>query len=181
MTLIRFINKLLVVGLILVFSLNPCYSDELIAGFEEDDVPVLNEELRKRAEDIRTNAEDIDTNTTDIATNTAAIAALPSGGSIQAWASITYAAGTPTLNDSYNVDTVTGITDVADGIVTIPWDTNFASVNYVVVATAKDATTNSRTAMVQAIAVGSVTIRVENQAGGDRDPDGLYVMAIGDQ
>ena len=47
------IKKLLIfiIGLFLVF---PVFADEVITGFEEDDLPVLNEEFREIRQDIQT-------------------------------------------------------------------------------------------------------------------------------
>lgn len=103
----------------------------------------------------------------------------PSVEGVKGWASITYAGGVPTLQDSFNVS---GITDDGVGKITVTWDTDFASTNYCVVATPKKAVASLlMTAQVESIAVGSVAISIWQQGGAVADPDALYVMAIGDQ
>lgn len=157
-------------------------ADELVSGFEEKDLPVLNEEMRKQTDDIRNNSTDITdnstyitTNTTNIATNTASIVS----EGIKAWASITYSGGTPTLQDSYNVYS---ISDTAMGEVTINWDTDFSSVNYCVVGNVKE-TNGTATLIVQfrSVTTSAVIVQMVSIGGPLTDPQAVYVMAIGDQ
>jgi len=51
--------KLIKLLLILLLCF-PVYGQEIIAGFEDDDLPVLNEELRRKRVNIKNNSEDID-------------------------------------------------------------------------------------------------------------------------
>jgi hypothetical protein len=98
---------------------------------------------------------------------------------IKGWASVTYSGGTPTLNDSFNVS---GITDTGTGQLTVTWDTDFASANYAVVATVLNSDQSPNIwAKIGAIAAGSCRIDCNGSDGNLYDPEGIYVIAIGDQ
>lgn len=90
--------------------------------------------------------------------------------------------GTIAINDSYNVS---GITDVAEGIFTIAWDTDFGSANYAVVGMAKEASANMG-ALVSiyestAHTAGAVTINVVHVSGLTVDSTVICVIALGDR
>jgi hypothetical protein len=95
---------------------------------------------------------------------------------VKAWASVTYAGGVPTLQDSYNVS---GITDTAEGQLTVTWDTDFATTNYAIVCNPLDASDTIFT-WVKTIATGSCLLRCCSDSGATHDPDGWYCIAIGD-
>lgn len=97
---------------------------------------------------------------------------------IKAWVSITYSSGIPTLNDNYNVSS---ITDNGVGDITIAWDTDFASANYAVVATAGKSPTGELIASQITVATGSVQLLIKDKNGDATDPDFLHSIAIGDQ
>lgn len=85
-----------------------------------------------------------------------------------------------TRNDYFNVS---GITDTGTGKLTVTWDKDFASTNYVIVSTvlATTDTNNYYFSVVQAIAVGSCVINCKQEAGAYADPVAYYVLATGDQ
>lgn len=62
--------------LVLLFLATSAFADESMLDFGEKDLPILNEELRKKDVAIDINTDDIDDNTTDITTNATAITAL---------------------------------------------------------------------------------------------------------
>lgn len=96
------------------------------------------------------------------------------------WAMITWTAGTPALNASYNVSS---IVDTGTGDVQILWNTDFSSVNYAVIAVALDpGGTDPFICSPVSQAAGSVNIRIRNRsAGALTDPTSIYVVAFGDQ
>jgi len=172
--------------MLLLFSLN-CYSEEIIVGFEDDDVPVLNEELRKIDTNISDNTASITTNTTNITTNTADIAtnvvdiaantALIGTGGISGWINFN-GSGTIAINDSFNV---TSIADNGIGLYTITWATDFADANYAVVSTAYLVGAKNPIVAISAIAAGTVQIDINNFDGAAVDPTVISIIAIGDQ
>ena len=180
----------------LMLMANTCLADELIVDFEEDSVPVLNEELRQIREvsedfDTRldTNEDDIDTNETDISTSQAdivvleadAVASPTSVWSAQAWVNFN-GKETIAVNDSYNVSTVV---DNAVGKYTINWDTDFADTNYCCVFGASTTSAGGGPNLVciedGTKAVGSIQINVTNAADGDVDTGDISVVAFGRQ
>lgn len=87
--------------------------------------------------------------------------------------------GTIAINDSYNV---TSITDNGTGDYTVTWDTDFANANYAVVATCIDNGANqARIVSTQVIAVGTVSVVVNDNSDTDQDVSYVGVIAIGDQ
>ena len=99
----------------------------------------------------------------------------------KAWGSVTYSAGTPTLQASYNVS---GITDAATGSLVVLFDTDFATANYSVVAYCE--ASGGATPLVvftesAAQSAGSVTIRCANLAGTAADPLRINFVAFGAQ
>lgn len=99
----------------------------------------------------------------------------------KAWGSVTYSAGTPTLQDSFNVS---GITDLDTGRLSVSWDTDFSSANYSVVAYVEAA--GGATPLVTftesgAQSAGSVILRVANMSSTATDPARINFVAFGDQ
>ena len=96
------------------------------------------------------------------------------------WAYITVSGGTPSLDASYNV---TSITDTSAGNVTITIATDFSSANYCAVANAVTAGGVSNVASVKTgQAAGSLVVRTYAGATGtDTDNINLAVVAFGDQ
>jgi hypothetical protein len=90
---------------------------------------------------------------------------LVNAGSAKAWALVTLSGGTPTLTASHNISS---LTELGVGDFRLNFTTNFASANFAVVATLEDSSPLSRncaTVMVQARAVGSVTINTLSASG----------------
>lgn len=96
----------------------------------------------------------------------------------KAWGYVTYSGGTPTLQDSYNIS---GITDTAQGRLNVQFDTDFANVNYAIMATAEDASSDDSFCTVNTKAVGACEIAVRRPGTGLVDPDGIMFVAFGDQ
>lgn len=98
----------------------------------------------------------------------------------KAWASITWSAGTPTLDANYNVS---GIVDDGVGVITVTWDTDFANTDYAVIATAESAGQVTTTFIGQSSkAVGSVGVQINRtDTGAAIDPTSLSVVAFGTQ
>ena len=117
--------RICTISLLSLLLVSSAYGDEIISDFEEDSVPVINEELRQIDQDITTNATSVTTNAASITTNTSAIAAVQE---IKAWINFN-GTGTPAARDSFNV---TSITDLGVGEYTIVWATDFANDDYVV-------------------------------------------------
>lgn len=101
-------------------------------------------------------------------------------GVAKVWAYITVAGGTPSLDASHNV---TSITDTAAGAVTVTIATDFSSANYAAIAsgvTAAGAIANANVRTGQA--AGSFIVRTYNtSSGADTDNLNLAVVAFGDQ
>lgn len=96
------------------------------------------------------------------------------------WAYVTVSGGTPSLDASYNV---TSITDTSAGNVTITIATDFSSANYAAIANAVTAGGVSHVASVKTgQAAGSLVVRTYlGSAGTDTDNINLAVVAFGDQ
>lgn len=97
----------------------------------------------------------------------------------KAWANWTDS-GTATLQDSYNV---TSITDNATGDYTITWDTDFSSANYAWACNANEAANdllivNSKS--TAAPAAGTIRIVCHNSGATDTDTDVGCIVAFGD-
>jgi hypothetical protein len=90
------------------------------------------------------------------------------------WACVTYSGGTPTLQTSYNI---TSITDAGTGALTITIATDFSSANWAALFSAYggNITTN-----VTAIAAGSVTTQTITEGVGSSDPTAIYFAGFGD-
>lgn len=99
-------------------------------------------------------------------------------GVAKAWAKITWSGGTPSIQASYNVDS---IVDDSTGTITINWDTDFSDANYSVLATVLQSS-GPRGAIVTSQAAGSVQIAIfTTTTGATVDPNGLFVSAYGSQ
>ncbi len=85
--------------------------------------------------------------------------------------------GTATLNDSFNVDSVS---DDGTGDFTVTWATNFSSVNYATVVTCEAAAGGARPELANP-AAGTIDINTTNHAGAASDPTSVNVVAFGDQ
>ncbi len=95
------------------------------------------------------------------------------------WAYVTVSAGTPTLQTSFNI---TSITDTALGDLTITIATDFSVANWSSVATGgAAAVTTARLVLVVAKAVGSVELGCNNAAGTAADPSEWNFAGYGDQ
>ena len=96
------------------------------------------------------------------------------------WAYVTVSGGTPSLDASYNV---TSITDTSAGNVTVTIATDFSSANYCAVANAITAGGVSHVASVKTgQGAGTLVVRTYlGSAGTDTDNINLAVVAFGDQ
>jgi hypothetical protein len=96
------------------------------------------------------------------------------------WAYVTVSGGTPSLDASYNV---TSITDTSAGNVTVTIATDFSSANYCAVANGVTAGGVTNIATVKTgQAAGSLVVRTFNgSTGTDTDNINLAVVAFGDQ
>lgn len=96
------------------------------------------------------------------------------------WAYITVSGGTPSLDASYNV---TSITDTSAGNVTVTIANDFSSANYCAVANGVTAGGVAHAATVKTgQAVGSLVVRTFlTSAGTDTDNINIAVVAFGDQ
>lgn len=96
------------------------------------------------------------------------------------WAYITVSGGTPSLDASYNV---TSITDTSAGNVTITIATDFSSANYCAVANSITASGDVNIAHVKTgQGAGSMVVHTSNTSTGtDTDNINMAVVAFGDQ
>lgn len=105
-------------------------------------------------------------------------------GISKGWVNFT-GTGTPTIQDSFNVDTGAGITDNGTGDYTVPWLTDFGSVNYVVQVNVVGDTGNvNQHGIVKfgGMATGSTTILTGSTAANNPvDVSVVMVTAIGDR
>ncbi len=101
-------------------------------------------------------------------------------GVAKMWAYISVSGGTPSLDASYNV---TSITDTSAGNVTVTIATDFSSANYCAVAQAVTAGGAAHMASVKTgQAAGSLVVRTAlSSTGADTDNINLAVVAFGDQ
>ena len=101
-------------------------------------------------------------------------------GVAKVWAYVTVSGGTPSLDASHNV---TSITDTAAGQVTVTIATDFSSSNYAAIANSVSASGSSHSASVQTgQAVGSFIVRTfDSSTGTNTDNINLSVVAFGDQ
>jgi hypothetical protein len=161
-------------------------SIDKITGFENKDLPVLNEQLRKTDADLTTAKTDIDTaeadiDALDVRITTLEGASVSSEKLVKAWVNFN-GTGTPAITDSYNVSGT--ITDNGTGDYTINWDTDFANDDYAVAGMAEEDAVIGWvfvTGKTGARAVGSVRITIINDAGTQKDSAVISLMAIGNQ
>ncbi len=104
-----------------------------------------------------------------------------SNGIVKGWvhfngAAVTVGNDMTGVNDSYNVS---GVVTHGTGEYSIYWDTDFGNVYYAVFITVGP--WDSAMVTITSQAVGSVRIRVANNAGTVQDPTIVSVMAIGHQ
>ena len=101
-------------------------------------------------------------------------------GVAKVWAYITVSGGTPSLDASYNV---TSITDTSAGNVTVTIATDFSSANYCAIAQAVTAGGAAYMASVKTgQAAGSFVVRTAlTTSGADTDNINISVVAFGDQ
>ncbi len=101
-------------------------------------------------------------------------------GVAKMWAYITVSGGTPSLDASHNV---TSITDTSAGNVTVTIATDFSSANYAAIAQAVTAGGVAHMASVKTgQAAGSIVVRTAlSSTGADTDNINLSVVAFGDQ
>lgn len=101
-------------------------------------------------------------------------------GVAKMWAYITVSGGTPSLDASHNV---TSITDTSAGVVTVTIATDFSSANYAAVASAVNASGDVTVAHVRNGQVaGSLIVHTSNSSTGtDTDNINIAVVAFGDQ
>ncbi len=101
-------------------------------------------------------------------------------GAAKVWAFITVSGGTPSLDASYNV---TSITDTSAGNVTVTIATDFSSANYAAIAQAVTAGGAAHMASVKTgQAAGSFVVRTAlSSTGADTDNINISVVAFGDQ
>lgn len=122
----------------------------------------------------------------DMETATSTTAAVTPGrtqyhpGVCKCWAYITVSGGTPSLDASHNV---TSITDTSAGNVTVTIATDFSSANYCAVANAVTAGGAAHVATVKTgQAAGSFVVRTAlTTSGADTDNINIAVAAFGDQ
>jgi hypothetical protein len=175
---------------------------ETINGFEDNDLPVLNEQFRKIDDKTKDLDSQVDTNTTAI--GALVIPAAASQTLMEAAASTTtYVApgtaqnhpgvakawcifdgtdtGTHACDAGYNVASVTRN---GTGDYTITWATDFSSANYAVVATVQDITAQLIVVHLKAssLAVGTADFEVKNGVDASAvDPPVFMLAAYGDQ
>lgn len=101
-------------------------------------------------------------------------------GTCKMWAAISVSGGTPSLDGSYNV---TSITDTSAGNVTVTIATDFSSSTYCAIANAVTAGGAAHVASVKTgQAAGSLVVRTYlSSSGADTDNINLVVAAWGDQ
>ena len=99
---------------------------------------------------------------------------------VKGWAHVTYSAGTPTLDDNFNVS---GIVDIAVGRITIQWDTDFANATYAILGTGEDASGGCVVSIdgSAGLTVGDTDMRMLDNTLTLSDPRIVTFMAIGDQ
>jgi len=96
----------------------------------------------------------------------------------KAWAYVTVSAGTPTLQVSYNI---TSITDAGTGLLTITIGTDFSSVNWSGVSMAEDVATAIRVVIATSKSAGAITLLCQNAAATAVDPVAWNFDGFGDQ
>lgn len=93
------------------------------------------------------------------------------------WAVVTVSAGTPTLQTSYNI---TSITDTGAGILTVTIATDFSTANWAAVCTAEGTTGQERHTLAVSKAAGTCNFECYNAAGAQTDPTSWNILGFGD-
>lgn len=173
-----------------------CYAQEVITGFEDKDLPVLNEELRLKDAEIIDLKDRVDVLEADVDTAAATQAeqetatatdAYVSPGRQQyhpsapkAWCMFNGGtAGTNAPTVGYNV---TSVERVSAGLYNITFTTAFSSTNYAVVGTADYTDSNSNKVMITALTSSSVCqITVTDSSNNVNDCAIVCIAAFGDQ
>jgi hypothetical protein len=97
------------------------------------------------------------------------------------WANVSVSGGTPTLNNDFNV---TSITDSGVGRLTVTWDRDFANTNYVVNITCRGVTTDfhiiGTVSSGTALSTGSFVAACVTGGNSDFDPLLYLITAYGD-
>lgn len=96
----------------------------------------------------------------------------------KAWAYVTTSGGTPTLQASQNV---ASITDTGTGILTVTFTTAFSSTNYATLATLNSVGSQEITAVISSKSTTALTVTVQNAAETWVDPDAYSIVCFGDQ
>jgi hypothetical protein len=86
--------------------------------------------------------------------------------------------GSSTINDSYNVDSVT---DNGTGNYTITITTDFASANYVVAGNTADDSNAIRSVQIEAIAAGSLQVILRDTSANPADSNPVTIMMCGNR
>lgn len=126
--------------------------------------------------ELATNAETV------TATDSARVAPLSAirhhPGAAKVWGIVTYSGGTPTLQASHNV---TSITDTAEGRLTVTIADDFSSALYVVVGNSEAGTGNPRILTVSSgtRAAGSFEVSTGNTGGSNVDPSAIHFACYG--
>lgn len=151
---------------------------------EETGTPVeaqaINEEVRKVYAEINIQTNNINSDITALDTRVTALEAggVSSDKLVKAWVNFdgtTNTGGLCTINDSYNV---TSVTDNGVGDYTITWDTDFSNNDY---ATTISCGPNAGWGTIAVIATGTLRIYTIDIAGSSYDPSNVCVIATGDQ
>jgi len=93
------------------------------------------------------------------------------------WAYATVSGGTPTLQTSYNV---TSITDAGVGYLTVTIATDFSSANWAPFVSGNH-TTNNRIFQYDTVSAGAINARCSNTSAGLEDPNAWSVSGLGGQ
>lgn len=101
-------------------------------------------------------------------------------GVIKAWVQFD-GTGTPTISDSFNIDTGAGITDHGTGEYTVAFDADFGSNDYVMMGSATLAGELVYVTSQTASAVGSKRIYCSHSDGNPKDPTEVHLAFIGDR
>ncbi len=100
--------------------------------------------------------------------------------SSKCWGRVTVSGGTPTLQESYNI---TSITDDGVGLTTVTIATDFSSGGYAILLTLYRTASGATSLQVSAIAAGTFQVRAVNTSDGTPTDsyDGFFFACFGDQ
>lgn len=93
------------------------------------------------------------------------------------WGYVTWSGGTPTLQTSYNV---TSITDTSVGVLTVTIANDFSTANWSTWASVESSSTNFFAPRITSKAAGSFIINLTNAGGSLADPDACSFGGCGD-